>query len=103
MYAVLRTGGKQHRVEKGERIKVERLDGDVGTQITIDDILLVGGEGATKIGQPRVANASVTAKIIAQDRGQKVMTVKRRRRKGFRKQIGHRQSFTELEITGITG
>jgi len=103
MYAVIRSGGKQHRVEKGEKLKVERLDGEVGAQITLDDVLLVGGEGPAKIGQPRVANASVTAKIVAQDRGPKVTTVKRRRRKGFRKTTGHRQSFTELEITGITG
>ena len=103
MYAVVRSGGKQHRVEKGERLKVEKLDGEVGAQITLDDVLLVGGDGGAKVGRPRVANAAVTAKIVAQGRGEKVTTVKRRRRKGFHKMIGHRQSYTELEITGITG
>ena len=103
MYAVIRSGGKQHRVEKGEHLKVEKLEGEVGSKITLDDVLLLGGDGSHKIGQPRVVNAAVTAKIVAQGRGEKVTTVKRRKRKGFHKMIGHRQSYTELEITDITG
>ena len=103
MYAVVRTGGKQHRVEKGERLKVEKLDGDVGSELTLEDVLFVGGEGDPKIGKPQVKGAKVTAKIVAQGRGEKVRVFKRRKRKGFHKTIGHRQSFTELEITGITG
>ncbi len=103
MYAVVRTGGKQHRVEPGERLKVEKLDGEIGAEVTIADVLLVGGEGEPKIGRPVVSGAKVTAKIVSQGRGPKVLVYKRRKRKGFHKMIGHRQSFTELEITGITG
>ncbi len=103
MYAVVRTGGKQHRVEPGERLKVEKLEGEVGAEVTIEDVLLVGGEGEPKIGRPVLSGAKVTAKIVSQGRGPKVLVYKRRKRKGFHKMIGHRQSFTELEITGITG
>lgn len=101
MYAVIRTGGKQHRVTKGERLKVDRLGGDVGSDIVLDDILLIGGEGDPKIGTPVVDGAQVQAKIVRQDRGSKVRVFKKRRRKGSKKLIGHRQAFTELEITGI--
>lgn len=103
MYAVVRTGGQQLRVEKGERVKIQLVDGDVGAEVTLADVLLIGGEGAAKIGQPLVDGAKVTAKIIAQGRGDKIRVFKRRRRKGFHKTIGHRQSYTELEITGIVG
>ena len=103
MYAVVRTGGKQHRVQTGERVKVEKLDGDVGAEVTLDDVLLIVGEGEPKLGRPVVSGAKVSAKIVAQGRGEKVRVFKRRKRKGFHKTIGHRQSFTEIEITGITG
>jgi large subunit ribosomal protein L21 len=103
MYAVVRTGGKQHRVQPGERVKVEKLDGDVGAEISLDDVLLIAGEGEPKLGRPVVSGAKVSAKIVAQGRGEKVRVFKRRKRKGFHKTIGHRQSFTEIEITGITG
>jgi large subunit ribosomal protein L21 len=103
MYAVVRTGGKQHRVQTGERVKVEKLDGDVGAEVTLDDVLLIAGEGEPKLGRPIVSGAKVNAKIVAQGRGEKVRVFKRRKRKGFHKTIGHRQSFTEIEITGITG
>lgn len=103
MYAVVRTGGKQHRVQTGERVKVEKLDGDVGAEVTLDDVLLIAGEGEPKLGRPVVSGAKVNAKIVAQGRGEKVRVFKRRKRKGFHKTIGHRQSFTEIEITGITG
>ena len=86
MYAVLRTGGKQHRVVKGERL---------------DDVLMIGGEGDPRIGQPRVEGAVVTAKILSQGLGDKIRVFKRLRRKGFHKTIGHRQPYTEIEITGI--
>ena len=102
-YAIVRTGGKQHRVMQGERLKVEKLAGDVGTELVLDEVLLLGGDGAPKIGRPQVSGAKVTAKIVAQERGPKVRVFKRRKRKGFHKMIGHRQSFTELEITGIAG
>jgi len=104
MYAVVRTGGKQHRVQPGERLKVEKLLGDVGSELVLEDILLVGGgEGAVKIGRPVVSGAKVKAKILDQGRGEKVRVFKRRRRKGFHKTIGHRQSFTEIEIKEIVG
>jgi large subunit ribosomal protein L21 len=103
MYAVVRTGGKQHRVEPGERLRIEKLNGDVGAEITLDDVLFIAGEGEPKIGRPTLAGAKVLAKIVAQGRGDKVRVFKKRRRKGFHKLIGHRQPFTEVEITGITG
>ena len=102
-YAIVRTGGKQHRVQKGERLKVEKLEGDVGAELVLDDVLLIGSGADLKVGRPRVDGAKVTAKIVAQDRGEKIRVFKRRRRKGFHKTIGHRQCYTELEITGIAG
>jgi len=102
MYAVIRTGGKQHRVEKGGRLKVEKLAGDVGLEIKLDDVLLVGGEGDPKIGRPRVSGAVVTAKIIAQGKNKKIDVFKATT-KGYRRMLGHRQPYTELEITGIQG
>jgi len=102
MYAVIRTGGKQHRVEKGERLKVEKLAGDVGAEVKLDDVLLIGGEGDPKIGRPKVAGAVVTAKIVAQDKNKKIDVFKATN-KGYRRMLGHRQPFTELEITGIQG
>ncbi|MBI3179659.1 MAG: 50S ribosomal protein L21 [Deltaproteobacteria bacterium] len=103
MYAVIRTGGKQHRVEKGERLRVEKLEGDVGAALKFDDILLVGGDGEPQIGRPTVDGAQVTAKIVAHGKNDKIRVFKKRRRKGFHKTIGHRQPFTEIEITGIKG
>jgi len=103
MYAVIRAGGRQHRVEKGERLKIDRFDGDIGAAVKFDQVLLVGGEGEPQIGRPVVDGAVVTAKIVAQGKGDKIRVMKRRRRKGFHKTIGHRQLFTEVEITGIKG
>ena len=102
MYAVVRTAGKQHRVSQGERLTVNQLIGELGGTVKLDDILMVGGDGEAKIGAPKVAGASVTAKVVAQGRGPKVLVYKKRRRKGFDKLIGHRQDFTELEITAIS-
>jgi large subunit ribosomal protein L21 len=84
-------------------LKIDRLAGDVGTELTIDDVLLVGGEGEPKIGKPTVEGASVSAKIVDQGKDKKIRVFKKLRRKGFHKTIGHRQDFTEIEITGITG
>ncbi|MEZ0311521.1 MAG: 50S ribosomal protein L21 [Myxococcota bacterium] len=102
MYAVVRADGKQHRVSQGERFTINMLLGEVGGTVKLDDVLMVGGEGEAKIGVPTIAGASVTAKVVAQGRGSKVLVYKKRRRKGFDKLIGHRQDFTELEITGIS-
>ncbi|MCB9595890.1 MAG: 50S ribosomal protein L21 [Sandaracinaceae bacterium] len=100
MYAVIRTGGKQYRVSAGDRIRVEKLPGDVGAELTIDDVLMLGGDKVA-VGSPTVGGASVKAKIVAQDRAKKVIVFKYRRRKGYRKKAGHRQPYTELEITGV--
>ena len=102
MYAVIRTGGKQHRVVAGERLKVEKLAGDVGAELQFTDVLLVGADDDVKIGRPLVEGASVSAKIVTQGRGPKIKVFKRKRRQGFHKMIGHRQPFTEVEITSIS-
>lgn len=100
MYAVIKTGGKQYRVAPGDRIRVEKLPGDVGADLTFDEVLMVGGEKVA-IGAPRVEGASVKATITAQDKAKKVIVFKYKRRKGYRRKYGHRQPYTELEITGI--
>ena len=102
MYAVIRTGGKQYRVEEGQKLRVEKLGGNKGDKLTFDEVLLVGGGDAPKIGQPLVGGASVAAEITGQDRGKKIVVFKFRRRKNYRRKNGHRQPYTELKITGIT-
>jgi large subunit ribosomal protein L21 len=102
MYAVIRTGGKQHRVVAGERLKIEKLTGDVGAELQFTDVLLVGADDNVQIGRPLVDGASVSAKIVTQGRGPKIKVFKRKRRQGFHKMIGHRQPFTEVEITSIS-
>ena len=101
MYAVIRTGNKQHRVVKGERLKIEKLAAEVGADYEFSDVLLVGSDDDVKIGTPVVDGASVSAKIITQGKHAKVDVFKRKRRKGFHKLKGHRQPFTEVEITEI--
>ena len=102
MYAVIKTGGKQYRVAAGEKIKVEQIPADVGTEITLDQVLMVGEGETVKIGTPVLANATVTAKVISQGRHPKIKIFKMRRRKHYQKHQGHRQNFTELEISGIS-
>ncbi|HET7266997.1 MAG TPA: 50S ribosomal protein L21 [Oleiagrimonas sp.] len=103
MYAVIKTGGKQHRVEQGEYLRVEKLDAEVDSTITIDQVLMIGeGEDVT-IGAPLVEGATVSARIKSHGRGDKVRIIKFRRRKHHMKRQGHRQYYTEIEITGITG
>lgn len=101
MYAVIKTGGKQYRVTSGEKIKVEQIPADVGAEITIDQVLMVGEGESVKIGAPMLAGATVTAKVISQGRHAKVKIFKMRRRKHYQKHQGHRQNFTELEIGAI--
>jgi large subunit ribosomal protein L21 len=101
MYAVIKTGGKQYRVAAGEKIKVEQIPAEVGTEITLDQVLMVGEGESVKIGAPLVSGATVTAKVLAQGRGPKVEIFKMRRRKHYQKHQGHRQGFTELEISSI--
>jgi large subunit ribosomal protein L21 len=102
MYAVIKTGGKQYRVAQGDKLRVEKLPGSVGEKVSFDEVLLIGGD-ALRIGRPLLAGAKVEAKIIAQDRAKKIIVFKFRRRKNYRRKQGHRQPFTALQITGITG
>jgi large subunit ribosomal protein L21 len=103
MYAVIKTGGKQYRVVAGEKIKVEQIPAEVGTQITIDQVLMVGEGESVKIGAPLVAGASVSATVLSQGRHDKVRIFKMRRRKHYQKRQGHRQNYTELQINAIAG
>lgn len=100
MYAVIRTGGKQYRVAEGDTIRVEKLVGDVGSTVELDDVLMVGGE-TVAVGRPQVAGAKVVAEITAQDRAKKIIVFKMKRRKGFRRRRGHRQPYTELRIQSV--
>jgi large subunit ribosomal protein L21 len=103
MYAVIKTGGKQYRVAAGEKIKVEQIPAEVGTQITLDQVLMVGEGESVKIGAPLVAGASVSATVLSQGRHDKVRIFKMRRRKHYQKHQGHRQNYTELQINAIAG
>jgi large subunit ribosomal protein L21 len=99
MYAVIRTGGKQYRVAKGDHLKVEKLDGDVGKKLSLE-VLLVGGEGEAKVGKPTVAGAAVEAEIVATGKHRKVIHF-RKKKEGWTKKRGHRQPYTELVITDV--
>lgn len=102
MYAVIETGGKQYRVREGESIKVEKIDVESGASIDIDKVLMVANGDDIKIGAPYVSGGKVTATIKSHGRGKKVLVIKFRRRKQSRTKQGHRQAYTELEITGIS-
>ena len=101
MYAVIKTGGKQYRVAAGEKIKIEQIAAEVGQEIRLGQVLAVGNGAALSVGTPWVAGASVTAKVLAQGRHDKVRIFKMRRRKHYQKRQGHRQAFTELEISAV--
>ena len=103
MYAVIKTGGKQYKVVPGEKLKVEQIPADVGAQIVLDQVLLVGDGSSVRLGQPTVAGATVNATVLAHGRGDKVKIFKMRRRKHYQKHQGHRQGFTELKIDDIVG
>ena len=102
MYAIVATGGKQYRVQKGEKLRIEKLSAEAGDMVELDKVLLVGEGDDVKIGTPYLKGAKVTATVAANGRGDKVKIIKFHRRKHYRKQMGHRQSFTEIEITGIS-
>jgi large subunit ribosomal protein L21 len=103
MFAVIRTGGKQYRVTENTRIQVERLPGNPGDAVELNDVLMVGGsDGAPMIGTPVIDGAAVFAEVIEQKRGPKVIVFKKRRRKNYRRLRGHRQDLTVLRITGIS-
>ena len=103
MYAVIVTGGKQYRVVAGEILRVEKLDGDVGSAVEINNVLMLGDGDKITLGTPSIAGALVKATIKSHGRLEKIRIVKFRRRKHHRKQMGHRQHYSEIEITGITG
>jgi large subunit ribosomal protein L21 len=101
MYAVIKSGGKQYRVESGAKLRVERLAADVGAAVSFDEVLLVGDGDGVKLGAPLVSGAQVKATVLAQGRDDKVRIFKLRRRKHYQKSQGHRQSFTEVRIDDI--
>ena len=101
MYAIIKTGGKQYRVEKGDVVRVERLEEAVGSTVTIDEVLFVGGEGEPRVGNPRLAGASVVATVVEQDRDAKIRVFKYKKRKHYRRTRGHRQSFTAVRIDAV--
>jgi large subunit ribosomal protein L21 len=103
MYAVIKTGGKQYRVAAGEKLKVEQIPADIGAEITLDQVLFLANGDNVTMGAPLISGATVTAKVVAHGRGDKVRIFKMRRRKHYRKSMGHRQNYTEIEILGITG
>ena len=103
MYAVIETGGKQYRVTEGQSIKVEKLNADAGSSIDLDKVLMVANGDDIKIGAPYVAGGKVTATVKSHGRAKKIHIIKFRRRKHYQKEQGHRQHYTEIEITGISG
>lgn len=102
-YAVIETGGKQYRVGVGDRIAVERLAADAGSVINLERVLLLGGDGSTRIGTPVVDGANVTAFVDEHNRGEKIIIFKFKAKKRYRRRTGHRQELTRLTITGISG
>jgi large subunit ribosomal protein L21 len=103
MYAVIKTGGKQYKVAPGEKLKIEQIPADVGAEVILDQVLMVGDGASVRLGQPVIAGASVKATVLAHGRGDKVTIFKMRRRKHYQKHQGHRQAYTELKIDGIVG
>jgi large subunit ribosomal protein L21 len=103
MYAVIRTGGKQYRVSAGDKLKVEKLAADVGAEVVLDQVLAIGEGEAVKFGGPLLAGAAVKATVVGHGKHDKVSIFKLRRRKHYKKSQGHRQQYTEIAITGISG
>lgn len=103
MYAVIESGGKQHRVKKGEQLKLEKIEAATGETIEFNEVLMVGSGSDVKIGTPLVEGSKVTAEVIEHGRDKKIRIVKFNRRKHHRKEMGHRQWYTEVKITAISG
>ena len=103
MYAVIKTGGKQYKVAPGENLKVEQIPADVGAEVIIDQVLMVGDGESVRLGRPVVDGVTVKATVVAHGRGDKVTIFKMRRRKHYQKHQGHRQNYTEIKIDGIVG
>ena len=102
MFAVLKTGGKEYRVAKGDVIRVEKLEGKVGDQVALKDVLMVSGEGQVQVGTPNVDNAIITGEIVREVKGKKILTYKMKRRKNYRRMKGHRQTYTYLKVNEIS-
>ncbi len=102
MYAVISSGGKQYRVEPGETIQVERLDAEVGQNVSFDEVLLIKTDQHCKVGTPRVAGAKVRGTVVEQGRGDKILVFRYKRKKQYKKTTGHRQGFTAVKIAEIT-
>jgi len=103
MYVVIRSGGKQLRVEPGKPVRVEKLAGAVGDRVELDQVLLIGGGDSVRVGTPLVPGAVALGTITAQDRGPKLTIFKMKRRKGYRRKTGHRQPYTEIRVDKIEG
>ena len=103
MYAVIKTGGKQYRVVAGDKLKIEQIPADIGSQIVIDQVLMVADGEAVKVGSPLLAGATVSVTVLAHGRGDKVRIFKMRRRKHYQKHQGHRQNYTEIRVDAIAG
>jgi large subunit ribosomal protein L21 len=103
MYAVFTTGGKQYRASQGDIVRVEKLEAEKGATIELDQVLMVGEGDDVRIGTPTVEGGKVTAEVVDHGRGEKIRIIKFRRRKHHMKQMGHRQYYTEIKITGIEG
>lgn len=103
MYAVFRTGGKQYRAREGDTLRVEKLDAAEGDQVEFSEVLLVGEGAGVKVGTPLVSGSKVKAKVLSQAKGDKVEVIKFKRRQNYRRTVGHRQHYSLVEITGITG
>jgi large subunit ribosomal protein L21 len=102
MFAILKTGGKEYRVAKGDVIRVEKLEGKVGDQLALKDVLMVSGEGQVHLGTPNLNNAIITGEIVREAKGKKILTYKMKRRKNYRRMKGHRQTYTYLKVNEIT-
>lgn len=103
MYAVVETGGKQHRVREGDLLKVEKIEGDVGAEVRLDRVLLIAGDGEVRVGRPILEGARVQTEIVRQGRDRKVLVFKKKPNKQYRRMYGHRQPFTHLRVLRIEG
>lgn len=103
MYAVIKTGGKQYKVAEGEILKIEKLEGNAGDKLTLDEVLMIKDDSGTRIGTPTVPDARVTVEVIEQGREKKVVVYKYKKRKNYRRKQGHRQAFTKIKVEKIEG
>jgi large subunit ribosomal protein L21 len=101
MYAVVNTGGKQYKVQKGETLRIEKIPGEVGSSVTFDKVLMLADGENIRVGQPVLENVAVQARIVEQDKAKKILIFKYKRRKRYRRKNGHRQPFTAIRIDGI--